>query len=1365
MAVWSRRGTNEARRLEAVYQYRVLDTGPEEAFDDLARLAALICGTPMAAISLVDEGREWFKSRVGVQAAEWPRDDSFGYAIEAMQHPGRLVVRDALTADPEIRFYAGAPLVTEGGLAVGMLSVMDRLPRELRAEQGEALQALARQAVGQLELRRSHAEGRRAEQRLKAHYAIARVLAEAQTLGEATPKILPAICECLGWEYGAMWLLDAPGGEMWCVETWPGRAGGFSEFAEASRRTRFGAGAGLPGRVLASGQPAWIPDVLQDSNLALAAVAAREGLHAAFGFPIQLAGNVLGVMEFFSREIRPADEALLVMVGAFGSQIGRFLEHRQAEEARRESEERFRSLFEDAPIAYHEIDLAGIVRRVNRAECKLLGREASEMIGRPIWDFVTPQEREKSRGAVRRKMAREQPIVPFARDYESTDGATHTLEIHESLIEDQTGAVVGIRSAMLNVTARKRAEAELLQAKESAEAASRAKGDFVANMSHEIRTPMNAIIGMTELVLHTELSAEQRDFLGIVKDSAESLLALLNDILDFSKIEAGRFDLESIEFSLRESLGNTLRTLALRAEQKGLELACDIPADVPDALAGDPTRLRQIVVNLAGNAVKFTERGEVVVRVETETESEEEIGLRFTVTDTGIGIPADKQQVIFESFSQADSSTTRRYGGTGLGLAISSQLAQMMGGRIWVESEVGKGSAFRFTARFGRPQGAAAGAGPVEPGDLTGLPVLVVDDNATNRRILEAMLLNWRMKPTLVAGGAEAVAELERARDSAQPYALVLLDAMMPEMDGFALAERIQQRRDLAGAVLMMLSSAGQPGHAERCRQLGVARHLLKPIRQSELFDAILNALAAEGAVAASPGPAGPAASKEQRRLRILLAEDNVVNQKLAAQWLEKWGHTIVIANNGREAVELSGQQEFDLALMDVQMPELGGLEATHAIREREAGGRRLPILAMTAHAMKGDRERCLEAGMDGYVSKPIRPEELLRAVEGVGASGVTPAAAPVEVPTVQVEDVLNRAEVLYRFDGRLELLREAIEDFLAECPKQMAELRRALGGSDSQTVARLAHTIKGSVGNFAAGRRLRRRSSWRRRGAAATWRAPAKRTRRWKRPWGGWSRRSGSCRKPAEVPCEAADRRRRSNDAAPAAELPEGLGARGDRRGRWRRGLAAVPGRRVRDRDHGLDHAAYGRAGAGAPHPVVGKRRRRLHIDDDCDGNPGESGAVHGGRGGRPGEQAARSGRAAIAAARRATDRATGAGRGGGNGQPGGRRGSRHGAAGAGAVARTVAPRVRGAVGAHSTGMPNRASTATGVSLRVAGWKVQRSRAARATWSTGRPEPRTTRASRTSPCSFTTAKRTKRRTVPAASAVSTGTRSIGRGG
>src|SRR5215470_10602539 len=706
-------------------------------------------------------------------------------------------------------------------------------------------------------------ERKREVARLAAQYAVTRVLTEASTLTDATPRILQAICESLGWSEGAIWRVDQHENVLRCVETWHGPSEQVDEFDRVTHSQTFSPGVGLPGRVWSQARPAWIEDVTCDSNFPRAVIAAQEDLHAAFGFPILLGAEILGVLEFFSRQIQKPDSKLLEMMSAIGSQIGQFIERKEAEDA----------------------------------------------------------------------------LLVYARDLE---------------------------------TARKRAEE-----------ATRAKSEFLANISHEIRTPMNAMIGMTELALETRINREQREYLNTIQGSANALLTLVNDLLDFSKIEARKLQLDHVGFDLRDALEDTLRVLAPRADQKGIELACQVHPDVPDALIGDPLRLRQIVMNLVGNAVKFTEHGEVVLRVNSESRSGSNTQLSFVVSDTGIGIPPEKQTVIFEAFSQADSSTTRRYGGTGLGLAIAAQLMELMGGRISVESQPGQGSTFHFTARFELQVPGVEK--PPAPGTLTDLPVLVVDDNATNRRILHEVLTNWRMRPVTVENGAAAIDKLEGSLRADRPFAVVLLDGHMPGMDGFTVAERINRDTRYAGLKVVMLTSAARPEDVARCRKSGISAYLTKPIKQSELFDVIISAMDQPVTERTTAARSRKKARSAQRPLRVLIAEDNQVNQLVAIRTFEKLGHRATVVNNGREAFAAVQSGKFDLIAMDVQMPEMDGFEATDAIRAWEkTTGTHTPIVAMTAHAMKGDRERCLAAGMDGYTSKPFDNEQLFGALSAI---------------------------------------------------------------------------------------------------------------------------------------------------------------------------------------------------------------------------------------------------------------------------------------------------------------------------------------------------------------------------------------------
>ena len=1093
---------NEAARLESLHRYAILDTLPEQEFDDLSRLAASICGTPIALVSLVDENRQWFKAKVGIEETETPRDIAF--CAHAIQDSGVMVVPDALaderfrenplvTGNPNVRFYAGAPLRTADGYALGTLCVIDRVPRELSADQLEALKALSRLVVNELELRRSvsdlskavrerrivegeldqlfnlssdlfciagfdgyfkrlnpsweqtlgisreellsrpyvefiHPDDReitrkeaekivggevtfsfenrfrrgdgtyiwllwnatpnsdqglifaaarditlrkRAERRLAVGYTLTRVLAEAENLGAASPLILRAIGEGLGWELGAFWRLDELANVLRCVDLWhlPGEE--FPGFEKATRELTFRRGVGLPGLVWETGQSKWATDVPGRENFPRITIAREEGLHSAFGFPIRIDDRVVGVIEFVSSEIRTHEPELLEMFDSIGSQIGQFMERRRAE-----------------------------------SELKLYA------------DYLEA-----------------------ARLAQEADARRLALLVHELEI-----------------------------AKARAEEATRSKSQFLANMSHEIRTPMNAVIGMTELALDSKLTSQQREYLVTVKNSASSLLNLINDILDFSKAEAKKLELDRVDFVLRDLLEDTLRALAVRAQQKGLELACHVAPEVPDSLVGDAERLRRIVVNLVGNAIKFTESGEVVLNASLESRTNEGVVLHFSVTDTGIGIPREKQKAIFEAFAQGDASTTRKYGGTGLGLSISSQLSELMGGRIWLESEPGRGSAFHFTVRLGLQPSAVNEPAPPVPVKLLDLPVLVVDDNSTSRKILEEMLANWKMKPIAADSVPAAVELLKGAQKRGEPIRLVLADGHMPGMDGFDLSASVQTDAQLRGVTIILLTLAGHREDQARAKSVGAAAAVTKPVKQSELWDAIVTALHVPGRQKARLSAARSTARGAQRRLRVLVAEDNPVNQELVLHLLERRGHSAIVAENGKQAIAALEKHKFDLVVMDVQMPEMGGIEATEEIRRKEkSNGGHIPVFAMTAHAMPGDRERCLAAGMDGYISKPIDPKLFTQIIE-TGASPTSAMGAEEEAKRSDKgkrDGGANAEKILARFDGNRKLLRSLIQTFQHDCPKMMTKIRAALSARDPRMLAEAAHALKGSVGNF----------------------------------------------------------------------------------------------------------------------------------------------------------------------------------------------------------------------------------------------------------------------------------------------------------
>ncbi len=792
--------------------------------------------------------------------------------------------------------------------------------------------------------------------------------------------------------------------------------------------------------------------------------------------------------------------AILCLFLIFGSYAQFTInQHSIAEAALRESEEKFRKIIETAPDGYYEVDMDGNFTFFNDSMCKILGYSRDELSAMNQRKSMDETNSRKLTDTFDKVLETGVPTKSVDWVLTNKDGSKRFVESSVSLINDPKGESIGFGVFVRDATQRQRAEA-LYREKLAAEAASLSKSEFLASMSHEIRTPLNAIIGLVELMLSSDLPPDQREDLDVVKSSAYSLLSIINNILDFSKIEAGKLQFEQTPFSLRHFMDESMKIMGIKSHEKGIELAYRIAPGVPDRLLGDAARLRQVLLNLIGNAIKFTDEGEVIVYVATQSQSEYEVFLHISVVDTGIGIPVDKQRSIFGVYNQADVTTVRRYGGTGLGLAVSAQLVNLMDGRIKIKSQPGHGSRFRFTARFIRQQARQARQNEASHPGLTGLKVLVVDDNGSSRKILREILKNHKMNPVLASGAKETKDILLKAQAEGTPFDLILLDSDMPEMDGFALAAWIIGQKISNADIIMMLTFPHFKRKPE-LEELGITTSILKPVGAQELVSVILDLLG----IAI---PATDLAAKTPQRviripsrsLKILVAEDTPFNQKFILRLLENWNHQTTLVENGRQALEALKRECFDIVLMDVQMPEMDGLETTRKIREwesvsanadtdlweTEVKGQRteirgqktedrtqasnlqpptsnIPIIAMTAHVVKGDQERCLEAGMNEYVSKPIDTDKLFEAIEKLThAPGITKS---VPADPVAVDNTL----LLKAFDGDWNFLKEVVEVFLDDYPRLLDNLRRSCNEDDCDTFMRSAHSLKGMLKNFRA--------------------------------------------------------------------------------------------------------------------------------------------------------------------------------------------------------------------------------------------------------------------------------------------------------
>jgi two-component system, sensor histidine kinase and response regulator len=801
-------------------------------------------------------------------------------------------------------------------------------------------------------------------------------------------------------------------------------------------------------------------------------------LQGVISGPIQTlahtAREVSANQDYAKRVEKVGDDEIGFLFDCFNEMLGRVQQRDAAMQViqtglEKRVEERtayLNAMIDNNPLSIFVVDRKRRITIANLAFEKQFQVSLGEMNDRSIRDLQSQEMRDESSWINDETFSGrsvEREIRRFRKD-----GLAMDFELHAAPLI-VAGEVVGSLRILQDITERKRAEEELKRAMVTAEAANHAKSEFLANMSHEIRTPMNGILGMTELALDTPLSPEQREYLTTVKSCGDSLLILINDILDFSKLEAGKMELDRVEFSLRDSLAETLRSLAIRAHQKHLELTYRVRPQLADHYLGDSGRIRQVLINLLGNAIKFTEKGEVAVDVDQETESEQGVALHVQVKDTGIGIPRSKQSLIFDAFTQADSSMTRKYGGTGLGLAITRRLVEAMGGKIWLESEEGQGSTFHFTVVVEKVDRAAAPHRYGSLAQMQAVRVLVVDDNHTNRFVLTEIFHHWGMNAQSTDGAREALLAIDSAHEAGSPFGLAIVDAQMPETDGFMLACDIRRDSRNKSMPMIMLSSLGQRGEGTRYRESGIDGYLSKPASQSELLNMILTVLFRPPEEPSASGVVRDFVRESTRSLKILLAEDNKVNQQLAVRLLEKLGHHVETANNGEEALAAYESTRFDLILMDVQMPKMDGFKATGAIRAKEATqGGRTPIIAVTAHAMKGDREKCIAAGMDDYLTKPLRfadLADLLRMYAGPQRiEGLRDSLRPAS-PAM----VFDLRGVLERVLGDRRLPEELLNIFCDECPQRLAAFRGALAAGDAESLERAAHSLRGSAGNLGA--------------------------------------------------------------------------------------------------------------------------------------------------------------------------------------------------------------------------------------------------------------------------------------------------------
>ena len=1049
---------NEPQRLAALRRYDLLDTPPEIAFDELTRLASQICGTSIALITLLDGDRQWFKSHVGLDVSETPRDISFcAYTI---LQDDLLVVEDAakeerfaghpwVTGDLGVRFYAGMPMITPEGHHLGTLCVYDRSPRKLRPEQLSALQTLTRQVTAQLELRRHLVELARS---IEEHKQTEDRLRTSETFYQTLVETLPQ----------NILRKDLQG-----------------RFTFANKKFCHMVGKPLSDLLGKTDFDLFTPDLAnkyhRDDRRVMATL---ENLDT-----VEAHQTPSGDKLFVHVLKTPLYDALGRVIGIQGI-FWDVTQRKKIEEALAYERDLLRALLDNIPDRIYFKDVESRFLRCSTSMAKRLGlADPRSVIGKTDFDFHPAEQAQEFYEDEQRIILTGQPLINKLEKQIDAEGLEIWASVTKVPIYNQNGGVTGIIGISRDVTQLKIAEAALEQARDAALESARVKSEFLANMSHEIRTPMNAITGMTGLLLDTKLNEEQREFTEAIRSSTHALLGIINDILDFSKLEAAKLTFEVIDFELRDAVESTVEMLAERAHKKGLELACWLDQDVPNRLRSDPGRFRQILTNLLSNAVKFTERGEVLVRVTKLGETEKEVELRFAVADTGVGIPAKAMPLIFEAFTQADGSTTRKYGGTGLGLTISRQLVTLMHGEIGVESTVDHGSTFWFKMSFEKQTDHPERQDEVEERGLAGRRVLIVDDSQMSRQILQEQLSWLKMVTTGESNGTKALERLRQEAAAGNPYHLTVLDLDLPEPDGLALAQAIKADPLIALTRLVMLTSLGHRLSTAVMQANGISACLVKPVRQSRLYDCLAEVMSASGAGTVRPLDDSPpplarsSFSAFAKDVRILLAEDNIVNQRLASRQLNKLGYNVDAVTNGKEVLEALDRVPYEIILMDCQMPEMDGYEVTKRIRLNGMDpasplGPTPYIIALTANALQGDREKCLAAGMNDYLTKPLHLSDLERSLQRALLKVRPP---PRQEVTGSAEGVLDQTVIAglkeLREPGQPDPLAELIELFFRDARPRLQKMEAALAAKDFSALAAAAHSLKGSASNLGARR------------------------------------------------------------------------------------------------------------------------------------------------------------------------------------------------------------------------------------------------------------------------------------------------------